>query len=86
VGRGEPNDPDKRRGYRLRFDALLVCPLARIEPQLRWALTVAREIIVKKRENGLDWVRLLDDLQKWEKADAGKHGVRRRWAEEYLNR
>ncbi len=56
------------------LDALLAAPLTSIEPHLRWALRA-----VEARSDGLDWVRLTDDLSRWE-----DRAIRRQWADDYL--
>ncbi|MBI2887188.1 MAG: type I-E CRISPR-associated protein Cse2/CasB [Chloroflexi bacterium] len=66
-------DPEGRR-FQERFDRMLMLPLDRIEPQLRWALA---QVAADGRR--LDWVRLTDDLSRWE-----RESVRLKWAEEFL--
>jgi len=81
LGRREPHDDFGREPYRRRFDALLQAPLAAIEPGLRWALSVAA-----RRPSGVDWVRLLNDLSKWDRGNEDPSGtdVREKWACQYL--
>jgi len=88
-----PRQPARREAFlvarrcRRRFDALLLSPLGRLEPHLRWALSVAREAVGQGREPGIDWVELLDDLRLWDRGAVlrrGKH-IREQWAEQYLN-
>jgi hypothetical protein len=81
LGRREPHDDFGRERYRRRFDALLQAPLAALEPHLRWALCVAA-----RRASGVDWVRLLNDLSKWDRdnEDPGGTDVREKWACQYL--
>ena len=86
------NDFDRERFHR-RFDALLQSPLSDLEPHLRWALTAIRETLSQKKVEGLDWVRLLDDLRLWgkgpDKQDEDRNrrmlDVRDVWSAEYLN-
>lgn len=60
--------------FRQRFDRMLMLPLDKIEPSLRWALgTIAAE------SNKLDWVKLTNDLSIWE-----RETTRLKWAEEFL--
>lgn len=60
--------------FRQRFDDLLLSPLARIEPALRWAIGLVGANGLK-----LDWVQLTDDLSLWE-----RESTRLKWAEEFL--
>ena len=70
----QPNkDPAKKR-FRQSFDRMLVLPLDRMEPALRWALGR-----VASSRGKLDWVKLTDDLSFWE-----REATRLRWAEQYL--
>jgi len=86
------NEFDRKR-FRSRFDALLQSPLSALEPHLRWALSVVRKAVGQKQINGLDWVRLLDDLRLWirgpdkqdENPDRRERDVRDVWAGQYLN-
>jgi len=57
-----------------KFDRMLVLPVRQIEPALRWALE-----LVADRESKLDWVRLADDLSRWQREQ-----VRMKWAQEFL--
>jgi hypothetical protein len=81
LGKCEPRNAFARQRYRRRFDALLQAPLAAIEPGLRWALSV-----VARRASGVDWVRLLNDLSKWDRGEEHRPGkdVREEWACQYL--
>jgi CRISPR type I-E-associated protein CasB/Cse2 len=72
--RGRPRDEKARVRFDQRFDQLLTLPIGEIEPALRWALDQLAE-----RNCELDWVRLTDDLSKWE-----RETTRLAWAEEYL--
>jgi len=60
---------------RQKFDELLTLPLSGIEPTLQWALSR-----VAKKCDGVDWVRLTDDLSIWE-----RERTRLQWAEQYLH-
>lgn len=83
---------DNKR-FRRRFDALLQSPLSELEPHLKWALSVIHETVAKRHIQGVDWVRLLDDLRLWvrgpDKHDRDhrrcKRDIRDIWAEDYLN-
>ncbi len=65
---------ERTERYQARFDRLLTMPLSKIEPELRWALDV-----LASSDLTLDWVRLTDDLSRWEKL-----GVRLEWATDFL--
>jgi len=80
LGRAEQRQREPKR-FRLRFHALLLAPLARLETHLRWALSVARHAVAQGHEPGIDWVRLLDDLPLWDRGE----DVRDQWAESYLS-
>ena len=56
------------------FDSLLLLPLERIEPALRWALTRLAD-----PSAGLDWVQMTDDLSIWE-----QEATRLNWAHVFL--
>lgn len=90
LGRAEPpwKPPDGRdqRRFRRRFDALLLSPLSRLEPHVRWALSAVRKAVGQDRERGIDWIRLLDDLRWWDRgAEEEAKDVREEWAEKYLD-
>ena len=57
-----------------RFDRMLMLPLGKIEPDLRWALNLVAGDGLK-----VDWVALTDDLSFWE-----RESKRLKWAEEFL--
>lgn len=74
LGRFAPGEDPAAVRQRKKFDDLLTLPLSGIEPALQWALALtAREY------EGLDWVRLTDELSFWE-----REATRLKWAEEYL--
>ena len=66
-------DPEKER-FEQRFDRMLILPLDKIEPALQWALD-----LVASNNRGLDWVKLTDDLSRWE-----RETTRLGWAEQFL--
>jgi len=86
------NEFDRDR-FRRRFDALLQSPLSGLEPHLHWALSTVRRAVAQRRVEGVDWVRLLDDLRLWvrgpdrqdEDLERRHRDIRDIWAEEYLN-
>ena len=86
IGRSEPREPYLQERFRRRFDALLCTPLGGLEPHLHWALSVARDAVVARRLQGIDWVQLTDDLSIWDRG--GEHrrecDIRDIWAEQYL--
>jgi len=86
LGRCEPQKPDDKDRHRGRFDALLSTPLAGLEPNLRWALSIARHSVATRRAQGLDWVQLSDDLSVWDRGEEhrGQSDVREEWAKQYL--
>lgn len=67
---GQPLDERRQQ----RFDHLLSLPLAQLEPALQWALGV-----IADHTNRLDWVRLTDQVSRWEREE-----TRLKWAREYL--
>lgn len=92
LGKCEPRDEYGGLRFRTRFDALLCSPLSILEPRLRWALgEVARAVagrVPRARDiEGIDWVRLLDDLSIWDLGEQHhrQRDVRDDWAEAYLN-
>ena len=60
--------------FRQKFDRMLTLPLNKIEPELRWALT-----LVASKNLKLDWVKLTNDISIWE-----REATRLRWAEQFL--
>ncbi len=56
-------DPERKR-YVQRFDALVALPVRKMEPALRLALDR-----VAPGSRGLDWVRLTDDLSRWNREE-----------------
>lgn len=84
LGRLEPKPSEDKAQvrFRQRFDALLLSPIARLEPHLGWALSVVRKAHDRGEVKGLDWVRLLDDLWKWDRGE----GIQEAWADEFLTR
>ena len=74
LGRCQPNDDTARKRFRKRFDRMLMLPLDKIEPALRWALD---EVASSSRK--LDWVKLTDHLSILE-----REATRLEWAEEFL--
>jgi CRISPR type I-E-associated protein CasB/Cse2 len=71
----------EKERFRNRVDALLMAPLARLEPHLRWALGAISHSADQSAPPGLNWAELLDDLSRWERREK----VRDRWAEEFLH-
>jgi hypothetical protein len=57
-------DDRQRQSLERRFDQLLLTPLARIEPHLRWALAWLQA--QGAGSIAIDWVELTDSLSKWE--------------------
>ncbi len=86
VGACEPGDEDAGKRWRDRFDALVQTPLSQLEPHLGWALSVAAHAVAAGGAKGMDWVRLLHDLSRWERHEeqGRKRDVRDIWAKEYL--
>ena len=72
--RCQPNEERSRKRFREKFDDMLLLPLGKIEPALRWALS-----IIASGNMPLDWVRLTNDLSNWE-----REATRLRWAEQFL--
>lgn len=70
----QPNDEQARVRFRQRFDSMLVLPLGKIEPALRWALE-----LLDSKDLKVDWVKLTDDLSIWE-----RDSTRCRWAKDFL--
>jgi len=74
LGRCHDKNTEKER-FAQRFDRILVLPLDKIEPAMRWALD-----LIASKNMKLDWVRLTDDLSIWE-----RESTRLTWAEQFLN-
>ncbi|MDP2735768.1 MAG: type I-E CRISPR-associated protein Cse2/CasB [bacterium] len=70
----QPTEEQARVRLRQRFDGMLVLPLGKIEPGLRWALE-----LLDSKNMKLDWVKLTDDLSIWE-----RESTRLKWAEQFL--
>jgi len=92
LGRCEPPEENAGPRFRARFDALLCSPLSALEPHLCWALgeiarAVAGRVPHARDVEGIDWVRLLDDLSIWDRGEEHRkrRDVRDEWAGEYLN-
>lgn len=73
LGRMRADERAVRRRQQ-KFDELLTLPLSLIEPALQWALA-----LIAEKGEGLDWVRLTDELSIWE-----REATRLKWAEQYL--
>jgi CRISPR type I-E-associated protein CasB/Cse2 len=74
LGRAPVLDERGKTRHQQRFDDLLLLPLARIEPALRWAMTR-----IAGSGRGLDWVRLTDELSIWEREE-----TRLKWSKDFL--
>jgi CRISPR type I-E-associated protein CasB/Cse2 len=74
LGRLEPSDERAGKRRQRKFDGLLLLPLSQMEPAMQWAIT-----LIADTGNGLDWVRLTDDLSFWEREE-----TRLKWAKQYL--
>lgn len=70
----QPHGEAASERFRQKFDRMLIMPLDKIEPALRWALNE-----VASNSQKLDWVRLTDDLSIWE-----RETTRLKWAEQFL--
>ncbi len=79
LGRAEQRERNEmnRERFRSRFDAFLLAPLERLEPHLRWALSVASQAVRQKLESGIDWAQLLDDLSLWERHISPKDTIQK---------
>jgi CRISPR type I-E-associated protein CasB/Cse2 len=66
-------DPARSR-FMKKVDAMLLLPVRRIEPALRWALN-----LVGEQDRKLDWVMLTDDLSLWQ-----RERTKVKWANEFL--
>mgnify|MGYP001587770095 CR=1 FL=1 len=73
--RCQPNEEKARDRFRQRFDRMLILPLDKIEPALRWALD-----LLDSKDMRLDWAKLTDDLSSRE-----RESTRLKWAEQFLN-
>ncbi len=74
LGRRRPNKDPERERFAQRFDRMLILPVGKIEPTLRWALD-----LVAAKDPKIDWVQLTDDLSRWE-----HEATRIAWAEQFL--
>ncbi len=74
LGSLRPDGEHTGRRHQRKFDDLLSLPLNQIEPALQWAV---KEIAANGKS--LDWVRLIDDLSRWE-----RETTRVNWAETFL--
>jgi hypothetical protein len=81
--RVRPDDERAAQRWQQKFDRLLVLPLSQIEPALQWAInTISKTCDIPPGADateGLDWVRLTDDLSIWEREE-----TRLKWANQYL--
>ena len=66
-------DPERER-FTQRFDRMLILPISKIEPALRWALD-----LVAAKDPKLDWIKLTNDLSWWE-----RERTRVKWAEQFI--
>jgi len=71
-----PQDPVGRARFNRRFDEILLAPLDKIEPALRWGL---RQVADNDKVKSLDWVRLTNDLSWWQREE-----IRHTWAKESI--
>jgi len=71
----QPKEEQPRERFRQKFDEILLAPLDKIEPVLRWALDQ-----ITANNGRLDWVALTDDLSIWK-----RDTTRLKWAKQYLN-
>lgn len=69
-----PSGEGEAARFRERFDRLLISPLERVEPELRWALAQ-----LAAKGSSVDWVALTNQLSLWE-----RQSTRRNWAKEFL--
>lgn len=74
--RCQPDEERSRKRFQQKFDEMLLMPLDKIEPALRWALGQ-----VADKGISLDWVSLTNDLSIWE-----REATRLKWAEEFLGK
>lgn len=61
-----------------RFTALLAAHPEDLPDYLRQAVS-----FLKSKEEPVNWLRLVQDLQNWEKRDDPKYSVQKRWAREF---
>jgi len=61
-----------------RFTALLAAHPDDLPDYLRQAVS-----FLKSKEEPVNWLRLVQDLQNWEKRDDPKYSVQKRWAREF---
>jgi len=91
LGRCEPSGHEDRQRFRARLDALLCSSLSSLEPHLQWGLReVCRAVSGRVPHagvvEGIDWVRLLDDVSIWDRGveHRRRRDVRDEWAQTYL--
>ena len=72
--RCQPHKEDAIRGFQQQFNQMLALPLSGMETALQWALGQFKGTDCK-----LDWVKLTDDLSRWENEQ-----TRLDWAEQFL--
>lgn len=75
LGLYQPKKDTEKIRFTQRFDRLLMLPLDKIEPSMRWALNV----ISSSNDKEVDWVKLTNDLSWWE-----RQSKRLKWAELFL--
>ncbi|MCG6552884.1 MAG: type I-E CRISPR-associated protein Cse2/CasB [Candidatus Magnetominusculus sp. LBB02] len=78
LGLCQPEEDIDKKRFSQRFDRLLMLPLDKIEPAMRWALNTISSND-KKIIKEIDWVRLTDDLSLWE-----RQFTRLAWAEQFI--
>ena len=76
IRRCQPHEERAKKRFRQKFDGLLMSPITRLEPELRWALD-----LIAAKDLKLDWVKLTDDLSFWE-----RESTRLKWAEQFLQK
>ena len=74
LGACQPGERKARDRFAKRFDRMLVLPLGKIEPSLRWAIGCIASNGLK-----LDWVQMAIDLSRWK-----RESTRLKWAEQFL--
>jgi len=70
----QPQENPARERFQKKLDQMLMLPVAKIEPALRWALGR-----IASKEEKVDWVMLTDDLWRWE-----RESTRLKWAQQFL--
>jgi len=70
----KPKENGNQKRFEQKFDQMLLTPLSQIETALQWALKQ-----VADKGKPVDWVRLTDDLSKWEREE-----TREKWAKDFL--